>query len=84
MGRADDWEPTRATLPSPVEGRHLGTGPKGYKDKDRHGEATGKRKLRELEIEATSMEVDPVEEAVDQQSNKRRKAEGAVYIPVRQ
>ena len=80
----DDWMPAQATLPECNDLRGLGTGPKGYKERNEGL----KRKMQgreedDEEAEANAMDEDdaPINPA-DLQSSKRRKAEGAKYIPV--
>ena len=77
----ENWIPRQEQRAETPDLRGIGTGPKGYKERNE----VLKRKMRERDEEEaddegpTAMEEDPQ----DNHSLKRRKAEGAKYIPVR-
>ena len=76
----ENWIPRQEQRAETPDLRGIGTGPKGYKERNE----VMKRKIRERDEEVddegpTAMEEDPQ----DNHSLKRRKAEGAKYIPVR-
>ena len=76
----DNWQPAQHTLAETPDLRGIGTGPKGYKERNENM----KRKMTERDEEdeddgPTAMEQD---ELHAEQSTKRRKAEGSKYIPV--
>lgn len=80
VNSVDNWVPKQERPAETPDLRGIGTGPKGFKERNE----TLKRKMREREEEEddgpAAMEEDPPQ---DEQSLKRRKAEGAKYIPVR-